>query len=94
MLGEILWLAGKWSQQSLQPWASAAVMRTRAKPAGPKWLRATADLPWQAMKFKGDQDIAQPTMLLLSNAAKPHITLFIRKRVVGLFKCLKMNVTR
>lgn len=55
------------------------VLHTRDKPAGPWWLRGTADLLHQAVKFEGKQDIGQP---LCCDAAKPQIPQFIRK-IVG-----------
>lgn len=55
------------------------MLHTQDKPAGPWWLRGTADLLHQAVKFEVKQDIVQP---LFYNAAKPHIPLLIRK-IVG-----------
>lgn len=59
------------------------VWQMRNKPAGPWWLRTAADLLCQAVKFEGEQDNTQPTMLLLGDAAKPQIPPFIIKIVGG-----------
>jgi len=55
MLGEVLRLAGEWSQQPLQPQDSTAVLYQQ------DLLRVTADLSHQAVECESKQDIAQPT---------------------------------
>lgn len=54
---------------------------SRGKPAGPWWFRATWHLLCQAVKFEDEQDIAQPTTMLLSRAAKIRSLPSIRKIV-------------